>query len=128
MSIMLPTIFSLGIHGLDSRAKRASSFIVMAIMGGAIMPKLMGHIADTDKNGMSAGFIVRLACFVFVTLYAFFWKKLSGTEGVIGADVHRGHGVSITKRDAVGNFPSSAAAFAGPSMYSLRRVKSKFLL
>ena len=91
MSIMFPTIFSLGIHGLGSRAKKASSFIVMAIMGGAIMPKLMGHIADTDKNGMSAGFIVPLACFVFVTLYAFFWKKLSGTEGVIGADVHRGH-------------------------------------
>lgn len=91
MSIMFPTIFSLGIHGLGSRAKKASSYIVMAIMGGAIMPKLMGHIADTDKNGMSAGFIVPLACFVFVALYAFSWKKLSGTEGVVGANVHRGH-------------------------------------
>jgi FHS family L-fucose permease-like MFS transporter len=60
-------------------------------MGGAIMPKLMGHIADTDKNGMSAGFIVPLVCFVLVALYAFSWKKLSGTEGVIGANVHRGH-------------------------------------
>ena len=42
MSIMFPTIFALGIFGLGARAKKASSFIVMAIMGGAILPKLMG--------------------------------------------------------------------------------------
>jgi len=89
MSIMFPTIFSLGIHGLGGRAKKASSFIVMAIMGGAIMPKLMGHIADV--HGMSAGFIVPLVCFVFVALYGFSWSKLSGTAGVIGTDVSRGH-------------------------------------
>ena len=42
MSIMFPTIFALGIFGLGARAKKASAFIVMAIMGGAILPKLMG--------------------------------------------------------------------------------------
>ena len=47
MSIMFPTIFALGIHGLGVRAKKASAFIVMAIMGGAILPKLMGWVADT---------------------------------------------------------------------------------
>jgi MFS transporter, FHS family, L-fucose permease len=82
MSIMFPTIFSLGIHGLGGRAKKASSFIVMAIMGGAIMPKLMGHIAD--KDGMSAGFIVPLVCFVWMVGYGLFWSKLSGTDGVVG--------------------------------------------
>ena len=61
----------------------------MAIMGGAIMPNLMGHIADV--HGMSAGFIVPLVCFVFVALYGFSWSKLSGTAGVIGTDVSRGH-------------------------------------
>jgi FHS family L-fucose permease-like MFS transporter len=91
MSIMFPTIFSLGIHGLGSRAKNASSFIVMAIMGGAIMPKLMGHIADTSKDGMSAGFIVPLVCFIWVAGYGLFWSKLSGSEGVLGASVTRGH-------------------------------------
>ena len=75
MSIMFPTIFSLGIHGLGARAKKASSFIVMAIMGGAIMPKLMGHIGDA--HGMSAGFIVPTACFVLVALYAISWGRLS---------------------------------------------------
>lgn len=89
MSIMFPTIFSLGIHGLGGRAKKASSFIVMAIMGGAIMPKLMGHIADL--HGMSAGFIIPLICFVFVAIYGFSWSKLSGSDGVVGTDVSRGH-------------------------------------
>lgn len=89
MSIMFPTIFSLGIHGLGARAKKASSFIVMAIMGGAIMPKLMGHIAD--KDGMSAGFIVPLVCFVWVVGYSLLWSKLSGSEGVVGVDTTKGH-------------------------------------
>jgi FHS family L-fucose permease-like MFS transporter len=91
MSIMFPTIFSLGIHGLGSRAKKASSFIVMAIMGGAIMPKLMGHIADTSKDGMSAGFIVPLVCFVWVAAYGLSWSKLSGSDGVLGVDATKGH-------------------------------------
>ena len=46
MSIMFPTIFALGIFGLGARAKKASAYIVMAIMGGAILPKLMGYVAD----------------------------------------------------------------------------------
>ena len=50
MSIMFPTIFALGIFGLGARAKKASAFIVMAIMGGAILPKLMGHVADKLRH------------------------------------------------------------------------------
>lgn len=91
MSIMFPTIFSLGIHGLGPQAKQASSFIVMAIMGGAIMPKLMGHIADTDKDGMSAGFIVPLICFVWVACYGIFWSRLSGSNGLTGVASATGH-------------------------------------
>lgn len=77
MSIMFPTIFSLGIHGLGARSKKASSFIVMAIMGGAIMPKLMGHIGDV--HGLSHSFIVPLVCFALVGLYAFNWQRLAKT-------------------------------------------------
>lgn len=78
MSIMFPTIFALGIHGLGARAKKASSYIVMAIMGGAILPKLMGHVGDI--YGMSRAFIVPLACFAFISIYGFIWPKLSGVE------------------------------------------------
>jgi len=76
MSIMFPTIFALGIHGLGGRAKQASAFIVMAIMGGAVLPKLMGHVGDL--HGMSIAFIVPMACFAIVAIYGFAWPRLSG--------------------------------------------------
>ncbi len=75
MSIMFPTIFTLGISGLGVQAKKASGFIVMAIMGGAIMPKLMGHLGDLYN--MSTGFLVPMICFALVALYGFLWPTLS---------------------------------------------------
>ena len=78
MSIMFPTIFALGIFGLGARAKKASAFIVMAIMGGAILPKLMGYVAD--QYDMSRGFIVPLFCFAFVAYYGWRWPRLAGAE------------------------------------------------
>jgi len=80
MSIMFPTIFALGIFGLGVRAKKASAFIVMAIMGGAILPKLMGYVAD--KFDMSRGFIVPLVCFALVACYGFLWPKLSKADSL----------------------------------------------
>ena len=82
MSIMFPTIFALGIYGLGARAKKASSYIVMAIMGGAILPKLMGYVAD--KFDMSRGFIVPMFCFAFVAFYGFNWPKFAKAESLHG--------------------------------------------
>ena len=81
MSIMFPTIFALGIFGLGARAKKASSFIVMAIMGGAVLPKLMGYVAD--QYDMSRGFIVPMFCFAFVAFYGFNWPRFSGFKGMV---------------------------------------------
>ena len=89
MSIMFPTIFALGIFGLGARAKRASAYIVMAIMGGAILPKLMGLIAD--EFDMSRGFIVPMLCFAFVAYYGFQWPKLSHAESLGTVKVGAGH-------------------------------------
>lgn len=89
MSIMFPTIFALGIHGLGARAKKASSFIVMAIMGGALLPKLMGFIADISN--MSRGFIVPMFCFAFVAWYGFQWPRFSKAESLTAAPSVRGH-------------------------------------
>jgi FHS family L-fucose permease-like MFS transporter len=80
MSIMFPTIFALGIFGLGAGAKRASAYIVMAIMGGALLPKLMGYVAD--KFDMSRGFIVPLFCFGFVAFYGFNWPRFSKADGL----------------------------------------------
>ena len=78
MSIMFPTIFALGIHGLGARAKQASAFIVMAIIGGALLPKLMGAVGDAYD--MSRAFIVPMGCFAFVAFYGFAWPRLSGSR------------------------------------------------
>jgi len=89
MSIMFPTIFALGIFGLGARAKKASAFIVMAIMGGAILPKLMGYVAD--QYNMSRGFIVPIICFALIAVYGFFWPKFSGSESLHGVSAAKGH-------------------------------------
>lgn len=81
MSIMFPTIFALGIHGLGSRARKASAYIVMAIVGGAILPKFMGYIAD--ESNMSRGFIVPALCFAVVAYYGFAWPKHSRSANTV---------------------------------------------
>jgi FHS family L-fucose permease-like MFS transporter len=85
---MFPTIFALGIYGLGARAKKASAFIVMAIMGGALLPKVMGWVAD--QYDMSRGFIVPMFCFAFVAYYGFRWPKYSGVESLHGAELKGG--------------------------------------
>jgi FHS family L-fucose permease-like MFS transporter len=89
MSIMFPTIFALGIFGLGARAKKASAFIVMAIMGGAVLPKLMGWVAD--QYDMSRGFIVPMFCFIFVSFYGYNWPKFSKAESLHGVATTGGH-------------------------------------
>ena len=89
MSIMYPTIFALGIYGLGVQAKKASGFIVMAIIGGAIMPKIMGHLGD--EYNMSVGFLMPLFCFVIIAAYGFSWTKLSKAEGVVDLAPAKGH-------------------------------------
>lgn len=89
MSIMFPTIFALGIFGLGARAKQASAFLVMAIMGGAILPKVMGAVADSYD--MSRGFIVPLVCFIVVAAYGYLWPRLAQAESMSGVDVTKGH-------------------------------------
>jgi FHS family L-fucose permease-like MFS transporter len=85
MSVGFPTIFALGIRGLGEHTKLASSLIVMSIVGGAIAPPFMGHIAD--RHSMRTGFVVPLVCFVFVALYGFIWSRLSRVDSVPSAEV-----------------------------------------
>ncbi len=57
MSIMFPTIFALGLEGMGVYTKKASSYIVMGVAGGAFSPMLMGYIGEEN---MALGFIVPL--------------------------------------------------------------------
>jgi fucose permease len=78
MSIMFPTIFALGIRGLGEHTKIGSSLIVMAIVGGAIMPMFMGWLADVVS--MRFGFLMPMICFVVIFLYGAFWKMLEDKD------------------------------------------------
>lgn len=78
MSITYPTIFALGIHGLGEQTKKAASFIVMSIVGGAIMPLFMGWLAD--QWGMRFGFLMPLICFVAIAAYSLAWPALEAKD------------------------------------------------
>ena len=74
MSVMFPTIFALGIKDLGGLTKKGSSFLVMSIVGGALIPILMGRIADIST--MALGFSVPLVCFLFIAWYGFSGYKV----------------------------------------------------
>ena len=76
MSIMFPTIFSLGIMGLKEETKPASSLIVMAIIGGAIFPVIMGRIIDSFGDNIQMGYVVPLVCFFFVLYFGLVGHKV----------------------------------------------------
>lgn len=67
MSIMFPTIFALGLEGMGVYTKKASSYIVMGIAGGAFSPMLMGYIGEEN---MALGFIVPLIAFLYILYFA----------------------------------------------------------
>lgn len=74
MSIMFPTIFSLGIKGLGGDTKFGSSLIIMSIVGGAIFPPLMGLISDNSNIQMA--YILPLICFAVVVWFGVKGYKL----------------------------------------------------
>lgn len=72
MSIMFPTIFALGIKDLGAHTRKASSYLVMGVAGGAVCPMAMGWLADVTHS-MAIGFLIPLACFIFIA-----WFGLKG--------------------------------------------------
>jgi FHS family L-fucose permease-like MFS transporter len=75
MSIMFPTIFALGVKNLGDQTKRASSFIIMSIVGGALMPPVMGLISNSST---ALSYSVPMLCFLIVFYFA--WKKSEPTQ------------------------------------------------
>jgi FHS family L-fucose permease-like MFS transporter len=78
MSIMFPTIFALGIKELGPKTKKASSFLVMSIVGGALFPPVMGLIAD--KFTMSVGFFAPIPFFVFILYFGLKGHKIKSSD------------------------------------------------
>lgn len=75
MSIMFPTIFSLGIKELGGDAKFGSSLIIMSIVGGAVLPPLMAQISDMTHN-IQDGYIVPMLCFAVTMIFGLRMHKV----------------------------------------------------
>jgi MFS transporter, FHS family, L-fucose permease len=71
MSIMFPTIFSLGIKELKGDTEYGSSLIIMSIVGGAILPRFFGLITDATGD-VQLGYFIPLICFIMILLFG--WK------------------------------------------------------
>ena len=72
-SIMFPTIFTLAIDGLGKYTKDCSSLLIMAIVGGGIIPPIMGAISDSYN--IQTAFIVPAICYIYIFFYGFRGSK-----------------------------------------------------
>jgi MFS transporter, FHS family, L-fucose permease len=70
LSLMFPTIYGVALHGLGEDTKFGAAGLVMAIVGGAIMPPLQGLM--TDRFDASKAFVVAAISFVGVLVYAIY--------------------------------------------------------
>jgi MFS transporter, FHS family, L-fucose permease len=78
-SIMFPTIFALSIKNLGPLTKRGSSLLVMAIVGGAFFPAIMGRISDASS--IRSAFVIPLLCYVVILYFGLSGYKPAPTLG-----------------------------------------------
>jgi FHS family L-fucose permease-like MFS transporter len=76
-SIMFPNIFALGIAGLGPMTSKGSGLIMTAVVGGAIVPLLLG--AAADKMGIQHAFIIPIFCYLFIAYYGLWGSKPTRT-------------------------------------------------
>jgi FHS family L-fucose permease-like MFS transporter len=82
MSIMFPTIFALGIKDLGEETKLASSFLVMAIIGGAFTPVMMGLISD-KTGSIQIAYIMPVICFAFILYFGLKGHKIKQPQSAV---------------------------------------------
>ena len=76
MSLMFPTIYGIALDGLGDDAKFGAAGLIMAILGGSVLPPLQAMIIDQgtvfgDFPATNASFVLPFVCFIIVTLYGF---------------------------------------------------------
>ena len=80
MSLMFPTIYGLALHGLGNDTSLGAAGLVMAIVGGALMPPLQGWIVDLETVGnykaVNISFVLPLICFCVIMIYGYRTLKI----------------------------------------------------
>ncbi|HEY4205158.1 MAG TPA: MFS transporter [Puia sp.] len=81
-SIMWPSIFSLSIAGLGKYTSQGSAFLIMMILGGALIPPLQGKLADMHSIGIHQSYWVPVICFAYLTFFAVIVKGILRKQGI----------------------------------------------
>lgn len=91
-SIMWPSIFDLAIAGLGKNTGKASSFLIMMILGGGIIPLIQGYICDFDltmPDGIFGitythfSYVIPILCFMYLAFYGYITPKILKKQGVV---------------------------------------------
>ena len=77
-SVMFPTIFTLAIDGLGKLTAKGSGVLVMAIVGGAILPIIQGALAD--RIGIHLAFTLPAICYLYIVYYGWRGSRHAGTQ------------------------------------------------
>lgn len=80
-SIMWPCIFSLSINGIGKYTSQGSSFLIMMILGGAIIPPVQGKLADIFT--IQDSYWVAVLCFAFLLMYSFLTQKILAKQNLL---------------------------------------------
>lgn len=81
-SVLWPCIFSVAISGLGKYTSQGSSFLIMMILGGAIIPPLQGLLSDIPSVGIHMSYILTLICFAYLAFYAVKVKSFLKAQGI----------------------------------------------
>ncbi|HVU54902.1 MAG TPA: MFS transporter [Puia sp.] len=81
-SIMWPSIFSLSIAGLGKYTSQGSAFLIMMILGGALIPPLQGKLADMHTIGIHQSYWVPVICFAYLTFFAIIVRGILRKQGI----------------------------------------------
>lgn len=91
-SVMWPCIFSLGVGGLGKYTSQGSAFLIMMILGGAVIPPLQGAIGDISSVGMHQSYLLAAACFAFLAFLALKLRGVLKSQGLdFDSQVSGGH-------------------------------------
>lgn len=74
-SVMWPCIFALGVGGLGKYTSQGSAFLIMMILGGAVIPPMQGTLGDIKTIGIHNSYLLAAVCFLFLALLAMTLRK-----------------------------------------------------
>ncbi len=81
-SVMWPCIFSLSIAGLGKYESQGAAFLIMMILGGAIIPPLQGKLADLEVVGIHQSYWLTVFCFGYLAFFGYAVRNVLKKQGI----------------------------------------------